>query len=121
VLKIKNVTIKISIPLTGLAQGKTFKTELDEDADIIQALAKVDKYIFDHPKESIFPIYEDYIHNYLQLIWNPKKDKIYEDIGLYAYGPDENGNLREFMPLREDIHFNLYPDSVIDIQPDSGC
>jgi len=121
VVPIKKVTIKISIPLTGLEQGKTFNLELDDDADIIKALAKIDKYIHDHPRESIFPIYEDYIYYYLQLVWNPKKDKIYEDIGLYAYGPDENGNLRKFMPLRENIHFNLYPDSVIDIQPDSGC
>ena len=57
----------------------------------------------------------------MQLVWNPEINKIYEDIGLSAYGPDEHGNLRKFMPLREDIEFSLYPNSVIDIQPDSGC
>ncbi|MHA1329417.1 MAG: hypothetical protein ACTSRH_19250 [Promethearchaeota archaeon] len=44
-----------------------------------------------------------------------------DDVGLFAYGPDENGNLRRFMPIRDDINFILYPDSVIDLQVDSGC
>jgi len=94
---------------------------LKDNANIIEGLAKVDKYIFEHPEESIFPIFDDYIHNYLQLVWNPKINEIYEDIGLSAYGPDEEGILRRFMPLREDIEFSLYPNSVVDIQPDSGC
>lgn len=87
----------------------------------MEAISVVDKYVFDHPEESIFPIYDGYIHNYLQLIWNPQKNKIYEDIGLMPYGPDEEGALRKFMPLRENVEFNLYPNSIIDIQPDSGC
>ena len=37
------------------------------------------------------------------------------------YGPDENGDLRKFMPLRDNIEFNLYPNSIIDLQPDPGC
>ncbi|HUW89226.1 MAG TPA: hypothetical protein VMV43_01765 [Candidatus Nanopelagicaceae bacterium] len=120
-MKIKKITFKISIPLTGLAKGKNFTIELNDDANIVQGLAMIDNYIFEHPEESIFPIFKNYIHNYLQLVWNPEINKIYEDIGLSAYGPDEHGNLRKFMPLRDDIEFNLYPNSVIDIQPDSGC
>jgi hypothetical protein len=57
----------------------------------------------------------------MQLLVNVEEDKIYEDIGLMPYGPDEEGNLRKFMPLKEDINFNLYSDSIIDLQPDSGC
>ena len=37
------------------------------------------------------------------------------------YAPDEEGNLRKFMPIRDNINFVLYPNSVIDLQPDSGC
>ncbi|GAI81082.1 unnamed protein product, partial [marine sediment metagenome] len=31
-------------------------------------------------------------------------NKIYEDCGVDAYGPN-----KEFIPLRENIEFNLYP------------
>jgi len=121
ITKIKKITFKISIPLSGLSEGKEFTVEVDDNATFVQALAMVDKYIFEHPQESIFPIFKDYIFNYLQLVWNPEKNVIYDDIGLMPYGPDKEGNPRNFMPLRDNINFNLYPNSVIDIQPDSGC
>ncbi len=104
-----------------LQKGKTFIVQVKDDATFVEALANVDKYIFENPHESIFPIFEGYIHYYLQLFWNPKENIIYDDIGLMPYGPDEEGNLRKFMPLRDNINFILYPDSVIDLQPDSGC
>ena len=121
ILKIKKIAFKISIPLSGLSKGKDFIVNVEDDTTFIQALAMVDKYVFDHPEKSIFPIFKGYIHNYLQLIWNPVENVIYDDIGLSPYGPDKNGIMRRFMPLRDNIEFNLYPDSVIDIQPDSGC
>lgn len=74
-----------------------------------------------NPEGSIFPIYEGYIHNYLQLFVNLEEEYIYEDCALNAYAPDENGILRKFNPIRENIHFNVYPDTEIQIQPDSGC
>ena len=121
VFKIKKITFKISIPSSGLQQGQEFTIYVKDNATFIDALAILDKFIFEHPDESIFPIFEGHIHNYLQLFWDPEENTIYDDIGIMPYGPDEEGNLRKFMPLREDINFVLYPDSVIDLQPDSGC
>ena len=121
IIKIKKITFKISLTLSGLSKGKEFVVSVKDDAIFIEALAMVDKYIYKNPEESIFPIFDGYIHNYLQLFWNPEENTIYDDVGLFPYGPDENGDLREFMPLRDNIDFNLYPDSVIDLQPDSGC
>jgi hypothetical protein len=63
----------------------------------------VDKIEMEVPKESIFPINEGYIHNYLQLFVNFEENSIYDDVGIYAYGPD------------------LYEDSIIQLQPDVGC
>jgi len=120
-MQIKKITFKISIPSRNLQQGKEFTVKVKDDATFVEALALVDKHILNNPNESIFPIFEGYIHNYLQLIWNPEENAIYDDIGLMPYGPDEDGNLRKFMPLRDDINFILYPNSVIDLQPDSGC
>lgn len=61
-----------------------------------------------NPEKSIFPLYKGMIHSYLQLIWDPENDVIYEDCGIDAYGPN-----REYLPLRDDINFSLYPDSSI--------
>ena len=107
--------------MSGLQKSKEFIVQVDDDASFVEALSKVDKYIFENPNESIFSIFEGYIHNYLQLFWNPEKNKVYDDIGLMPYGPDDDGNLRRFMPIRDNINFILFPDSVIDLQPDSGC
>ncbi len=81
----------------------------------------VDKIEMETPKESIFPINEGYIHNYLQLFVNFEDNSIYDDVGIYAYDPDENGIMHRFNPIRENIEFNLYEDSVIQLQPDVGC
>ena len=81
----------------------------------------VDKQVVENPKDSIFPIYEGYIHNYLQLFINLEENSIYDDVGIYAYGPDENGLMRKFNPIRDNVEFNIYPDSVIQLQPDVGC
>ena len=62
------------------------------------------------PKKSIFPLFKGLIHRYLQLIWDAEENKIYEDCGVDAYGPN-----KEFIPLRENIELNLYPDSNITI------
>jgi len=117
----KTIKFDISIPIQGLEKGKKFTVYVDDNATIIEALAMVDKHIQENPTESIFPIYDEYIHNYLQLFVNLEDGYIYDDVGIYAYGPDEKEIMRKFNPIRENIEFNLYPDSLIQLQPDVGC
>ena len=76
----------------------------------------VDKMVLEDPKNSPFPLYDGYIKTYLQLFWDPWKNEIYDDCAVNAYGPN-----MQFMPLRDDIDSNLYPDSEIKIHPDAGC
>ena len=64
--------------------------------------------IYKNPGKSIFPLYKGLIRSYLQLIWNPERNMIYEDCAVNAYGPN-----REFMPIMENADINLYPDSNI--------
>jgi hypothetical protein len=78
----KKITISISMPYSELSKGKSFEVNIKDSATLAEALAKVDKYIMDHPNQSIFPLFEGHIHNYLQLIWNPLKNEIYDDIGI---------------------------------------
>ena len=61
-----------------------------------------------NPEKSIFPLFKGLINSYLQSIWDAEENKIYEDCGVDAYGPN-----KEFIPLRENIEFNLYPNSNI--------
>jgi len=113
--KIKKINFEISIPTKGLQQGKKYTVYVKDNASFIETLAMVDKIEMEAPKDTIFPINEGYIHNYLQLFVNFEENSIYDD------GPDKNEIMRRFNPIRENIEFNLYPDSVIQLQPDVGC
>jgi hypothetical protein len=71
-------------------------------------LAAIDKELVQDPEKSLFPMYKGLIQSYLQLIWDPQKNVIYEDCASNAYGPN-----KEFIPLLDNVNFNLYPDSDI--------
>jgi len=71
-------------------------------------LAAIDRQLLNNPKLSPFPLYKGLIKSYLQLIWDPEKNVIYEDCASNAYGPN-----KEFMPLLDDVNFNLYSNSDI--------
>lgn len=95
-------------PEKALANGVSYKIEIKDDGTIIDALATIDKKEFQNPEKSLFPMYKGLIRSYLQLIWDPQKNVIYEDCASNAYGPN-----KEFIPLQDDINFNLYPNSDI--------
>lgn len=112
----KNIKFTIFAPVKGLNEGRIYQVKVKDDARFIESLAMVDKIVLEDPKNSPFPLYDGYIKTYLQLFWNPQKNEIYDDCAVNAYGPN-----RQFMPLRDDLDFNLYPDSEIKIHPDAGC
>jgi hypothetical protein len=94
---------------------------VEDNTNFVESVALVDKYIYNHPEESIFPIYDDYIHNYLQLFIDLRNEEIYEDVAVNAYAPNENGQMTKFNPVGADIYFNLHPNTKIFLQPDAGC
>ncbi|MFX1258329.1 MAG: hypothetical protein ACFFAN_10740 [Promethearchaeota archaeon] len=108
VLKIKKIKLTIFAPEKELSNGIEYEIRVKDDGTVIDALGTIDKKILEHPEESIFPLYEGLIRSYLQLIWDPQNNKIFEDCAVNAYGPN-----KEFMPLMENINFNLYPNSDI--------
>jgi len=85
-----------------------YTINIQDDGTIIDAISNIDKKMIINPEKSIFPLYKGLIHCYLQLIWNVEENNIYEDCGVDAYGPN-----KEFIPLRENIEFNLYSNSNI--------
>ncbi|MBD3229762.1 MAG: hypothetical protein GF329_16390 [Candidatus Lokiarchaeota archaeon] len=116
VQEIKNIYFKIRIPLKNGTKINNYKVRVKDDTTFIEALAMVDKQLVESSEQSPFPIYDGYIHNYLQLFWNPKENKIYEDCGIFAYDPD-----KKFNPIQKDVNFNLYPETKIIIHPESDC
>ena len=112
IIKIKeiNLTIFAPDPEKRLTNGLEYKVNTKKNGNIVDALSALDEHVYKHPEKSVFPIYKGLIHSYLQLIWDVEENMIYEDCAVNAYGPN-----REFMPLQEDINFNLYPDSDITI------
>ena len=112
IIKIKkiNITIFAPDPEKKLSNRLEYNLNLEDDASIVDLLSTLDKKTLEDPKSSIFPIYKGLIQCFLQLIWDAEENVIYEDCAVNAYGPN-----KKFMPLTEDINFNLYPDSEITI------
>lgn len=104
-----------------MQKGKEYNLLVKDDATFIECLALVDKLEKENKTKSIFPINEGYIHNYMQLLINIEENRIYEDVGISAYAPNEDGIMKRFNPIRDNINFDLYPDSKIQLQPDVGC
>jgi len=121
VRRVKKLKFKISFPIKGLQSGKDYELEIKDDANFIEALALIDKIERESGGDKIFPLYDGYIHNYLQLFVNLEEETIYDDVGLSPYAPNEQGLYRKFNPIRDDIKFNLFPDTIIELQQDVGC
>jgi hypothetical protein len=117
----KTINFEISLPMTGLQNGKRYTISIKDNASFLECLAMVDKVESANSENKIFPINDGYIHNYMQLIVNFDTNSIYEDVGIYAYAPDENGLMHKFNPIRDNIEFNVFPGSEIQLQPDVGC
>ncbi len=110
--KIKKVKLTIFAPdpEKKLSKGLEYNLSINDDGTIVDALSAIDRIAYLEPEKSIFPIYKGLIHSYLQLIWDSEDNKIYDDCAVNAYGPN-----REFIPLQDEINFNLYPESEITI------
>ena len=112
IIKIKNIKLAIFAPdpENKLSNGLEFDQKIANNGTIVDVLGNIDKNYYNNPEKTIFPIYKGLIQSYLQLIWDAEENVIYDDCAVKAYGPN-----KEFMPLHEDINFNLYPDSEITI------
>ena len=90
------------MPINGIGRNKEFVVNVEDDTILVEALAMVDKYIFENFEESHFTRRNAFVRSYLQLFWNPEENSIYEDINLFA------SSGRGMMPLASNIDFNIY-------------
>ena len=84
---------------------------MKDNAIFAEALAMVDKYVFDNPELSHFADHphNSFIKSYLQLFFNPEEEEIYSDINMFA------ASARGFMPIEKNLNFNLYDNSEISL------
>ncbi len=106
--KIKKIKLTIIAPEGKLTNGIDYNIEVKDDATIVDTLGALDKKIIEGQEKSVFPLYKGLILNNLQLVWNAEKNRIFEDCAIQAYGPN-----KEFMPLKDNVDFNLYPNSEV--------
>ena len=104
----KKINLIIIAPEKPLTNGIDYVVSIKDNGSIIEALSEIDKSVYTNLEQSIFPMYKGLIRCYLQLLWDPEKNIIYEDCAVNAYGPN-----REFMPIVENVDINLHPDSNI--------
>jgi len=110
ILKIsKKITFQLRIPENGVSKNKEFVVHVEDDAIFSEALARVDKKIFENPELSPFGENHVYVRSYLQLFWDPVENKIYDDINVFA------ASAKGIMPIKHNLDFNLYDDSEVSL------
>lgn len=101
------------MPIDGVSKNKEFKVNIEDEGTFVDALAKVDELILKNPQQSHFTENHNYIRSYLQMFWDPKENEIYSDIRVFA------SSRKGFMPIENNIKFNLYADSEISLTSSS--
>lgn len=94
--------------------------EISDTGDLMEAVAAFDRKFFQSSKGNPIGrkkvLADREVQSLLQLVWNPKQNTLYPNIGLEARGPQMN-----WLPLKENMDQALPPDSSITITIDGGC
>ncbi len=101
------------MPENGVGKNREFTVEVENNSTFVDALAKVDKNVFENPEKSHFTKDHRYIRSYLQLFWDPEENEIYSDIKFFAAAP------QGLMPIKKNIKFNLFDNSEISLTSSS--
>jgi hypothetical protein len=117
---IKQIHISILDPAVDKILASPQIVEISDNGDLIEAIAAFDRKFFDHSKEN--PISRQKIldereaKSLLHMLWNPRQNALYPNIGLEARGPQ-----MKWIPLKDNMDLTLPPDSSIIITVDAGC
>lgn len=118
----KSVRISIIAPSQFRKMVKTPRDQvLSDDATIIDLISQLDQEYFPqvitHPEDFKTVFYDDRILSLLQLIWDPRTQRFYEDVNLEARSaaPESNN-----IPIEKQWNTNLPNGSWIVIIPEIG-
>jgi hypothetical protein len=87
---------------------------------LVEAIAAFDQSFFRSSKENPAcrkrVLEEREVQSLLHMLWNPRQNALYPNIGLEARGPQ-----MKWIPLKENLDEVLPPDSAVIITVDAGC
>ncbi|NVM27707.1 MAG: hypothetical protein HWN65_02605 [Candidatus Helarchaeota archaeon] len=109
----KTITLHFLHPHVMEIHRDPIDVTVDNDADVIQAIAAGDRFLTQKHKGK-FPL--EGISSFLQLVWDPNEWTFFEDVGIEARDAE-----KAFIPLRDDPTVVLPPGSDVKINPDAGC
>ncbi len=94
--------------------------EISDSGDLVEAIAAFDRRFFEHSKTNLAGrkkiLVDREVQSLLHMLWNPRQNALYPNIGLEARGPQMN-----WLPLKANLDLTLPPDSSIVITIDAGC
>jgi len=107
----KRIKLIIHEPLVNKIIGSELNLELDDEADVIAAIDKVDRLV---DQKGDFPL-SDY-KSLLHMIYDPVRNRFYNQVAVTAYL--EGGDM---INLRADPKQNLPADVTVVLIPSGGC
>ncbi len=107
----KRTKLIVHEPLVNKIIGNELNLELNDDANVITAINKVDRLI---DQKGDFPLsdYESLLH----MIYDPVRNRFYNQVAVTAYL--EGGDM---INLRADPKQNLPADVTVVLIPSGGC
>ncbi|NVM54812.1 MAG: hypothetical protein HWN66_14005 [Candidatus Helarchaeota archaeon] len=109
----KEITISIFHPEIFEITTDPITVNINDDADIVQAIAAADQVFAQLIKDS-FPV--ENLSSLLQLIWDIESWNFFVDVGIEVRTPDKT-----WLPLRDDPTLILPPGTDVKLNPDAGC
>ena len=79
---------------------------------------KYQKLIENDNKSHAMDFLEKKVRSILHLLWNPKTEQFYEDVGLEARLPSQNG---ETVPIEKNWRVEIPDQTWLVLTPDAGC
>ena len=108
----KQITIHILDPYIFEITKDPISVTVDDDADIVQAIAAADQ-IFAQMTKS-FPL--ENLSNLLQYVWDLKEWDFFVDVGVEVRDSEKN-----WIALRDEPTLILPPGTSVKLNPDAGC
>jgi len=110
-MRMKKITLKIQDYSINKIVGSELELLLHERANVIDAINEADKTI---RRKRKFPSkhYESLLH----CVYNPIKERFYEQTGINAYTPSQ-----KFLDVRNNPKMKLPDGATVILLPEGGC
>lgn len=107
----KRVKLALHEPLINKVVGSELHLQLDDNANVIDAIKAVDDLI---DQRGRFPLSE--YRSLLHMVYNPFENRFYKQAAVTAYGEGEG-----MINLRIDPRMKLPADATVVLIPSGGC